>query len=170
MDLYMPPPLPLQTRATPVASEGTGFRTGQGGAQAVGDRGPRHLAGVSLEPGLRTAPAESCVLGPGRGAGRLPASPGLSGAARPRCPKRAPSSEPRPRPKPLPRSEMPAGEGRPEPRARLPLSLWIPLIRRLYAAPRLQGCQGRPAGVLETVPSLSPFIKRPGAALKPRSQ
>lgn len=38
-------------------------------------------------------PAESCVLGPGSwSTRRLPASPGLSGAARPRRPKRAPTS------------------------------------------------------------------------------
>lgn len=103
---------------------------------------------------------------------RLPASPGLSRAA-PLAPPHeagAQSRSPHPRPEPPPqvrdaRGRRPAWAARP-----LPLSLRIPLIRGLFAALRLRGCWGRPAGVLETVLSLSPFIKRPWAALKPRSQ
>ena len=180
MDLYVPPPLRLQTRATPVASEGTGFRTGQGGAQAVGDRGPRHLAGVSLEPGLRTAPAESCVLGPGRGARRLPASPGLSGAARPRCPKRAPSSGAPPAAQ-APTQVRDARGGRPAGAARpaSPFSLdsFDPQSLRRTSAPRLPGsARGGPGngpqlisfhqaawGRLETAEPVIAFFRRPCA-------
>ena len=154
-------------RAPPgVVSEGVGLGTGQRLRQ-LGFYLCR-CVGASPEPQLGTArpvPRSRC---PGA---YLPAPGSPEPPRRPRRPKRAPNpGAPARRPSPHPRSEMPAGEGRPEPCARLPLSLWIPLIRRLFAAPRLQGCQGRPAGVLETAPSLSPFIKRPGAALKPRSQ
>lgn len=146
-----------------------GARDAAGGGRRSG---PHRRIGASLEPGL--GPARS-VLSPGLS----PRSPGAYLPALgspelprwPRCPKQAPNpGAPTRGPSPQPRSEMPAGEGRPGPCARFPLSLRIPLIRGLSAAPRLQGCRGRPAGVLETVPSLSPFIKRPWAALKPRSQ
>lgn len=71
---------------------------------------------------------------------------------------------------PYPRSAQPAGGEAGRDVRPLPFSLRIPLILGLSAAPRLLGCRGRPAGILETVPSLSPFIKRPWAALKPRRQ
>lgn len=134
-------------------------------------RGPRRRGGASPESGLgftrrglhpRPGPTEPR---------RLPASPGLSGAAPPAAP---PKREPNPGDPPAARAPTP-GQRRPRGKAsrgRAPASPFSPhsLIRGLSAAPRLPGCPGRPAGILETVPSLSPFIKRPWAALKPRSQ
>ncbi|CAN0130080.1 unnamed protein product [Rangifer tarandus platyrhynchus] len=155
-----PPRWLPKARASGLA-RGSG-RGGQGSSspgRGVAGAGTQDRADRVLRP--RPGPAEPGAYLPAPDSPELPGRAAQSGL---------PVPEPRPRLKPLPRSEMPAGEGRPEPCARFPLSLWIPLIRGLFAAPRLQGCQGRPAGVLETVPSLSPFIKRPGAALKPRSQ
>lgn len=142
------------------------------GAPAAGPGmgGSRSRLGTSPEPGLGSS---SLVLSPRpRGAPALTRQPRALGS----CPagRAARSGHPIPEPPPAARAPTPS-QRRPRGRAAravrpLPLSLWIPLIRGLSAAPRLPGCRGRPAGVLETVPSLSPFIKRPWAALKQRSQ
>lgn len=117
---------------------------------------PAELRLLPASPGLSGVP-----LWPRRGRRRRP---GLRRAGNPGVPARGPPSQVRV-------ARRAGGEGKAGWAVRpLPLSLRIPLIRRLLAAPRFQGCWGRPAGILETVPSLSPFIKRPWAALKPRSQ
>ena len=137
----------------------------------MGGGGPHRPVGVSLEPGLGAArPVLSPRPGPAEPGAYLPAPGSPELPRRPRRPKRAPNSGAPPAAR-APTQVRDARGGRPAGALRpLPLSLWIPLIRGLSAAPRLQGCPGRPAGVLETVPSLSPFIMRPRAALKPRSQ
>lgn len=167
MDLYVPPPLPLPTRHL------GGFRAPQAwgwpGRLRPWGTGSSSPGGGVAGAGLRTAPAESCVLGPGRGAGAyLPARTLRSCPAAP--PKAGSHFRAQSAAQALPRSEMPA-RGRPAGALRpaSPLSLDSFDPQALRRTPRLQGCQGRPAGVLETVPSLSPFIKRPGAALKPRA-
>lgn len=145
--------------------------SGQARGWGRGGRSPRRPLGLSSEPGLGVArPVLSPRPGPEEPGAYLPAPGSLELPRRPRRRKRALIPEPRPRPEPPPQVRDARG-GRPARAERpLPLSLRIPLIRGLCAAPRLRGGRGRPEGVLETVPSLSPFIKRPWAALKPRSQ
>lgn len=130
----------------------------------------------SCSPARRTATAlanpAARLARPVRRPGAARGDPGLPAAG-----GRRPSPRPEragnpgvPARRPHPRSARPAG-GQAGPAVRpLPLSLLLPLIPGLSVAPRLWSRLGRPAGILETVLGLSPFIKRPWAALKPRSQ
>lgn len=147
-------------RAPPgVVSEGVGLGAGQG----LGPRGfcPRRRVGALPETHLGTA---SPVPPSQRSGASLPAPGSPELPLRPHRPKPAPNPRaPARLPSPPPQVRDARG-GRPARAVRLlPLSLRIPLIRGLCGAPRLPGCRGRPVGVLETVPSLSPFIKRPWA-------
>lgn len=136
-------------------------------------RAPGRVAATAL---ARTQ-SRADLGSPPRSQARLPSpegcgDPGLPGAGSGRSPIPSEGGNPgvparRPHP---PRSARPAGGQAGPAVRRLPLSLQMPLIPGLSAAPRLGSCLGRPAGILETVPGLSPFIKRPWAALKPRSQ
>lgn len=138
---------PAPPRAPPeVTSEGAalGLAWGSSRAGALYPSPGRGVAGAGTSaraprPAPRPGSAEPR---------RLPASPGLSGAALQAAPPQAgaQSRSPHQRPKPPPqvrdgRGRRPAGAERP-----LPLSLRIPLIRGLSAAPRLRGLLGSARG------------------------